>query len=175
MDFDFGFTLFRSVCVDFKEPTHPENASHEKSTIPRDRAEGAFMARPKKEKELCKDHRVTVRFKEIQYSIIEGYANQLGISVAEYIRRQAVHGKVEVRYPIVADLSQIQKLTDEFGAIGNNLNQIARYFNMGGLHSMAIKQEIQECIFELMKLRKAVLDMAGDFYGSSETPIEQKR
>ncbi len=130
------------------------------------------MARPKKEPELCKEHRVTVRFKEIQYSIIEGYAKQLGISVAEYVRLQAVSGKVVISYPVVADIPQLQKLTDEFHAIGNNLNQIARYFNMGGLHSMAIRQEINECVMELMKLRKVVIDMAGDFNGSTQTPIK---
>ena len=130
------------------------------------------MARPKKEKELLKEHRVTVRFKEIQFSIVENYAKQLGVPVAEYIRRQAVHGKVEINYPIVADVEQLQKLTDEFHAIGNNLNQIARYFNMGGLHSIAIRQEINECVMELMKMRNAVMDMAGDFHGGTQTPVE---
>ena len=130
------------------------------------------MARPKKEKQLLKEHRVTVRFKEIQFSIVENYAKQLGVPVAEYIRRQAVHGKVEINYPIVADVEQLQKLTDEFHAIGNNLNQIARYFNMGGLHSIAIRQEINECVMELMKMRKAVMDMAGDFHGGTQTSVE---
>ena len=130
------------------------------------------MARPKKDTALCKEHRVTVRFKEVQYFIIEGYAKQLGVPVAEYIRRQAVHGKVEISYPIVADVEKLQKLTDEFHAIGNNLNQIARYFNMGGLHSTAIRQEINECVMELMKMRKAVMDMAGDFNGYTQTPVE---
>ena len=130
------------------------------------------MARPKKEKELLKEHRVTVRFKEIQFSIVENCAKQLGVPVAEYIRRQAVHGKVEVSYPVVADVEQLQKLTDEFHAIGNNLNQIARYFNMGGLHSIAIRQEINECVMELMQMRKAVMDMAGDFHGGTQTPVE---
>ena len=130
------------------------------------------MARPKKEKELLKEHRVTVRFKEIQFSIVENCAKQLGVPVAEYIRRQAVHGKVEVSYSVVADVEQLQKLTDEFHAIGNNLNQIARYFNMGGLHSIAIRQEINECVMELMQMRKAVMDMAGDFHGGTQTPFK---
>ena len=94
------------------------------------------------------------------------------MSVTEYIRWQAVHGKVEISYPIVADVEQLQKLTDEFHAIGNKLNQIARYFNMGGLHSIAIRQEINECVMELMQMRKAVMDMAGDFHGGTQTPVE---
>ena len=130
------------------------------------------MARPKKEIVPIKSHTLVVRLDDIQYSIIETYAKQLGISMAEYVRRQATQGKVEISYPIVADFDQLQKLTDEFHAIGNNLNQIARYFNMGGLHSTAIRQEINECVMELMKMRKAVMDMAGDFNGYTQTPVE---
>jgi len=130
------------------------------------------MGRPKKDKAFCKEHRVTVRFKEVQYSIIEEYAKQLGVPVAEYIRQQVINGNVAINYSVVADIPQLQKLTDELHAIGNNLNQIARYFNMGGLHSIAIRQEINECIAEIMKMRKAVMDMAGDFNGNSQTPVE---
>ena len=130
------------------------------------------MARPKKESGLCKERRITVRFSEVQYSIIENYAKQLGIPVAEYVRRQSIHGEVQISYPIVADIPQLQKLTDELHAIGNNLNQIARYFNMGGLHSIAIRQEINECVMELMELRKEVMDMAGDFNGNTQASVE---
>lgn len=70
------------------------------------------------------------------------------------------------RFSIVADLPELQTLTDQFAGIANNLNQIAKHFNMGGLHSMAIRQDINECVMELMKMRKAVMDMAGDFHGS---------
>ena len=91
--------------------------------------------------------------------------------MAEYIRRQAVHGKVDIYHPIVASLPELQKLTDEFSAIGNNLNQIARYFHTGGLQSKAMREEINRCISEIMKMRKIILEMAGDFHGSSETPI----
>lgn len=130
------------------------------------------MARPKKETVPAKNHAFVVRFDDVQYSIVEGYAKQLGISMAEYIRRQAVHGKVEISYPIVAALPELQKLTDEFSAIGNNLNQIARYFNMGGLQSKAMREEINACISKIMEMRETVMGMAGDFRGSAETPVE---
>ena len=77
------------------------------------------MARPKREIIPVKTHTLVVRLDDIQYSIIEKYAKQLGISMAEYIRRQATQGKVEISYPVVADIEQLQKLTDEFHAIGN--------------------------------------------------------
>jgi len=130
------------------------------------------MARPKKKTAPVKTHAFVVRLDDIQYSVIEKYASQLGMSMAEYIRHQAIHGKVDLHYPIVADLPQLQKLTEEIGAIGNNLNQIARYFNMGGLQSKAMREKINTCIEELMDLRKKVLEMAGDFDGSAETFIQ---
>ena len=42
----------------------------------------------------------------------------------------------------------------------------------GGLQSKAMREEINSCVAEIMKLRKRVLEMAGDFHGGSETPIE---
>lgn len=130
------------------------------------------MARPKKETAPVKSHTFVVRLDDVQYSIIAGYAKQLGMSMAEYIRHQAVHGKLEIKYPIVAALPELQKLTDEFSAIGNNLNQIAKYFNMGGLQSKAMREEINACIAEIMKMRETVMGMAGDFHGSIETSVE---
>ena len=46
---------------------------------------------------------------------------------------QDVYGKVEIHNHIVADFPKLEKLTQEFFAIGNNLNQLTRYFHMGGL------------------------------------------
>ena len=59
-----------------------------------------------------------------------------------------------------------------FAAIGNNLNQIAKYFNTGGLQSKAMREEINSCIAQIMQMRKAVMEMAGDFNGDSQTPVE---
>jgi len=130
------------------------------------------MARPKKEDELHKTRKIDFRLSETQYAIIEEYAQKAEMSVSEYVRHQAIYGKVDIQYPIVANLPELQKLTNEFAAIGNNLNQIAKYFNMGGLQSKAMREEINSCIAEIMKMRKAVMEMAGDFHGSTETSVE---
>lgn len=71
------------------------------------------------------------------------------------------------RYEIVADMDDLKKLVGEYGKIGSNLNQIAKYFNTGGMRSLAIEDEIHQCIADLFKLRKKVLEMAGDTDGSS--------
>ena len=80
-----------------------------------------------------------------------------------------LEGKIAIRYEVVADIPELQKLTAEFGKIGSNLNQIARYFHTGGVRSKTMQDEIQSCISELWNLRKDVTRMAGDFHGSVET------
>lgn len=89
--------------------------------------------------------------------------------MAEYIRRQAVHGKVDTEYRIVADFPEIQKLTRELSAIGNNLNQIARYFNTGGLQSKSIMEDINAAVSGIMEIRAAALEMAGEQNGNTKT------
>lgn len=117
-------------------------------------------------------HRLVVRLSDTQYEIIQKYAEQMGISMAAYIRHQAVHGKIIISYPIVASVPEIQKLTAQYGKIGSNLNQIAKYFNTGGMQSKAIREEINDCIAELMRLSKQVTEMAGNFNGNTQAPIE---
>lgn len=127
------------------------------------------MARPKKTVTEPKTHCFVVRLTDTQYSIINSYAEQMGISMAEYIRHQAVHGKVEISYQVVASIPEIQKLTAEFGKIGSNLNQIAKFFNTGGMQSQVIREDINECITELMKMSRQVAEMAGEFNGNTQT------
>ena len=47
--------------------------------------------------------------------------------------------------------------------MGNNLNQLTRYFHMGGLRSQAMTDELNRCINEIMRLRKEVMELAGDY------------
>ena len=68
-----------------------------------------------------------------------------------------------MKYEIVADLPELKKLIAEFGKIGSNLNQIARYFNTGGLHSQEMRNEIKKSIAEIYKLKYEVIKLAGDF------------
>ena len=127
------------------------------------------MARPKKPDLQKMTHVIPVRLTDVQHSIITENASAAGMSVADYIRRQAVHGKVKKEYRIVADFPKIQDLTRELSAIGNNLNQIARYFNSGGTQSKAIREEINSAMTQIMEIRNIALEMAGEFYGNTET------
>ena len=121
------------------------------------------MARPKKEKELKHHHQIMLRLTDIEYELISTNAQNAQLPLAEYARKQLMNKKVIVKYEIVADLPEIKKLIAEFGKIGSNLNQIARHFNLGGIHSQNIQKEINQCIADIYEMKYKVLKIAGDF------------
>jgi hypothetical protein len=127
------------------------------------------MARPKKEKELKRNHNIMLRLNDTEYAIVANNAQNANLPLAEYTRRIVMNKRIKIKYEVVADVPELKKLIAEFGKIGSNLNQIARYFNQGGIHSQNVKQEIVQCIAELYELKYEVVKMAGDFHGNIET------
>ena len=85
------------------------------------------------------------------------------MSRSECLRKLLVAKEIVHRVEVVADMEELRRLVGEYGKIGVNLNQIARYFNTGGDRSLAMEDEIRHCIAELFALREEVLKMAGDF------------
>ena len=62
-------------------------------------------------------------------------------------------GKVIAKYELVADLPELKKLILEFGKIGNNLNQIARHFNTGGIHSLEMRKAIGQGLSDIFRMK----------------------
>lgn len=124
------------------------------------------MTRPQKETDMKREHRVTIRLTDTEFSIIENAATQAEMSISEYMRTQTMEGKVNARFEIVANVDQIKKLIGEFGKIGSNLNQIARYFNQGGVLSSEMRNEIRKSLWDIYEMKYEVMKMAGDFRGS---------
>lgn len=127
------------------------------------------MAPKKKPKELKRRNNITVKLTDIELELLNQKAEMAGTSKAEYLRNLLIGTPMKVRYEIVADMQDLRKLAGEYGKIGSNLNQIAKYFNTGGERSLAMEDEIRQCISELFVLRKEVLRLAGDFRGSVKT------
>ena len=125
------------------------------------------MTRPQKETDMKREHRVTIRLTDTEFSIIENAAEQAEMSISEYMRTQTMEGRVNARFEIVADVAEIKKLIGEFGKIGSNLNQIARYFNQGGIISTEMKNEIRKSLRDIYEMKYEVMKMAGDFRGSN--------
>ena len=127
------------------------------------------MARPKKDKCITYTKDVHFRLTETEYEILQKTAQDANLSISEYVRKVLNNQKVIVNYNLVADVPEIKKLLAEFGKIGSNLNQIAKYFNTGGESSAEMKDEIRQCISDLFSLRKEVLRMAGELHGHNQT------
>lgn len=130
------------------------------------------MARPKKEKELKRRHNIMLRLNEMEYAIVSENAKHSNLPVAEYARKSLMDKRISIKYEVVADVPELKKLIGEFGKIGSNLNQIARHFNTGGIHSQEMRKAINQCIAEIYEMKYSVLKMAGDFNGNSETHSE---
>ena len=56
------------------------------------------MARPKKEKELKRNHPVMLRFNDTEYEIITENAKAAQIPLTEFLHRQVMDKRVTVKY-----------------------------------------------------------------------------
>ena len=126
------------------------------------------MTRPQKESDMKREHRVTIRLTDTEFSIIENTAEQADMTISEYMRKQIMEGQVNTKFEIVADVKEIKKLIGELGKIGSNLNQIARYLNEYGAPYNALSGEVRAAIADLAALKYEVLKKVGDAVGNTQ-------
>lgn len=81
------------------------------------------------------------------------------MNFSRYYREAFDPNIIQISYEVVADIKLLRELVGQYGKIGSNLNQIAKYFNTGGTHSQAMENEIHQCISDLFLLRKKVLEI----------------
>ena len=104
------------------------------------------MARPKKETELTRKHQVKILFSDTQYDVITEDARRVGLPLAVYLRNLIAEHGLNVEYKIVRDDKAIHDLTVALSRIGNNLNQLMRYFHQNGTSTTGIENDIRCCI-----------------------------
>lgn len=124
---------------------------------------------PRRKKDEQERHRniICMKVTDMELEILNQHAATAGLSRSEYLRKLFLEKEIHIHYEIVADMKVLRDLLNEYGKIGSNLNQIARYFNTGGERSLAMEAEIRRCISELFELRKDVLKLAGEVDGDS--------
>lgn len=126
------------------------------------------MTRPKKEKELKRNRQIMLRLTDIEYELVSGHAKAAHLPLAEYSRRLVTGKQVKIKYELVADLPEIKKMTAQLGKIGSNLNQIARHFNSGGIHSQEMRKAINRGLADIYEMKYEVLKLAGDLLSAAE-------
>lgn len=124
------------------------------------------MTRPKKDESLTKNKDVHLRMSETEYEILLERSTASNMTVSNFIRNALDRQNVIIKYEITADVPDIKKLIGELGKIGSNLNQIARYFNQGGIISSGMRTEIKKSLRDIYEMKYEVMRMAGDFRGS---------
>ena len=109
---------------------------------------------------------------EDEYADITARLAPYGISQSEFlrqaIRRATIRPVVHVSSVNDELLSAVGKLTAEYGRIGGNLNQIARYLNEYGVPYNTLSGEVRAAISDLAVLKYEVLKKVGDAVGNTQ-------
>ena len=113
---------------------------------------------------------VKTRLSEDEYADFTARLAPYGISQSEFlrqaIRRATIRPVVHVSSVNDELLSAVGKLTAEYGRIGGNLNQIARFLNEYGTPYNALSVEVRAAISDLAALKFEVLRKVGDAVGN---------
>lgn len=112
---------------------------------------------------------ITLRLTDMELATLDKACDNTGLSRSDYLRNLIMQNTPKIHFEIIADMDVLRKLVSEYGKIGSNLNQIAKFFNSGGERSLVIEDEIRQCITDLFLLRKDVLRLAGDWHGNNKT------
>ena len=115
---------------------------------------------------------VKTRLSEDEYADFTARLAPYGISQSEFlrqaIRRTTIRPVIHVSAVNDELLSAVGKLTAEYGRIGGNLNQIARYLNEYGAPYNALSGEVRAAIADLAALKYEVLKKVGDAVGNTQ-------
>ncbi len=115
---------------------------------------------------------VKTRLSEDEYADFTARLAPYGISQSEFlrqaIRRATIRPVIHVSAVNDELLSAVGKLAAEYGRIGGNLNQIARYLNEYGAPYNALSGEVRAAIADLAALKYEVLQKVGDAVGNTQ-------
>ena len=122
---------------------------------------------------------VKTRLSEEEYADFTARLAPYGISQSEFlrqaIRRATIRPVIHVSAVNDELLSAVGKLAAEYGKIGGNLNQIARYLNEYGVPYNALSGEVRAAIADLAALKYEVLKKVGDAVGNTQAYHEALR
>ena len=116
---------------------------------------------------------VKTRLSEDEYADFTARLAPYGISQSEFlrqaIRRTTIRPVIHVSAVNDELLSAVGKLTAEYGKIGGNLNQIARYLNEYHHPYPTMAKELRDAAADLAALKFEVLQKVGEAVGDIQT------
>ena len=127
---------------------------------------------PKKYNTPHRSRVVKTRMTEEEYADFTERLQPYDMSQSEFIRQaisRAVIRPIVTVSPVNDELlAAVGKLTAEYGRIGGNLNQIARYLNEYGVPYNTLSGEVRAAISDLAVLKYEVLKKVGDAVGNTQ-------
>ena len=111
----------------------------------------------KKVKSIVKTKVISARVTETVHELLHRQAEDAGMTLSEFAAQMLMKGRVNTSYVFYVHPDEIEAITREFAAIGNNLNQIAAFFNSGGIQSRAMLENINHAIACIGNKRKKML------------------
>ena len=107
---------------------------------------------------------VKTRLTEDERRAFEDKCAILSMSQSEYIRQAVFYSRIS---PVIR-VTAISSLVAQYGKIGSNLNQIARYLNEYGAPYNALSSEVRAAVSDLAALKFEVLKVIGEAYGNDQ-------
>ena len=127
---------------------------------------------PKRYNTPHRSHVVKTRMTDEEYADFTERLAAYEMSQSEFIRQAITRATIRpiVTVSPVNDelLAAVGKLTAEYGRIGGNLNQIARYLNEYGVPYNTLSGEVRAAISDLAVLKYEVLKKVGDAVGNTQ-------
>ena len=107
----------------------------------------------------ARNRHITIRLSDEERAAIDEKAERAGLTTGSYARRELLGAPAprQVRRPPV-ERGLLAKMLGQIGAIGNNINQIARALNRG---RQLEDGELREALRYLREIRDALLHALG--------------
>ena len=122
---------------------------------------------------------VKTRLTEDERRAFEDKCAALSMSQSEYIRQAVFYSRISPVIRVTAHseemLTAISSLVAQYGKIGSNLNQIARYLNEYGAPYNALSSEVRAAVSDLAALKFEVLQKVGEAVGNIQTNVRRLR
>lgn len=116
---------------------------------------------------------IKTRLTEIERADFEQRCATLSMSQSEYIRQAIFYSRITPVIRVSQNseelLTSVSSLVAQYGKIGSNLNQIARYLNEGSPPYQGLAVELRGAAANLAALKFDVLKTIGEAYGNDKT------
>ena len=118
----------------------------------------------KKKTETKLENRISFRLTDQQYENLLVAAKRCRITPSEYIRLCLGTDEIVVIERFEVKSEELEEITENYSALGEIFNQLARYLNAGGEKTKQIEDEIHETIYRLLDLNKETRQLLEEQY-----------